>query len=125
MTLIHRGGFAMTARLLTLALAAAVLVLAGPAQPANASCSHGHADRDTGFGHATEDVVRIRVGPHTSCSILTYTPVSELLYYECWTIGDNIFGVSTWTYVHKSQDWNAAGWMSDYYLSNGGALTRC
>jgi hypothetical protein len=36
-----------------------------------------------------------------------------------------IFGVSTWTYVHRSHDWNAAGWMSDYYLSNGGALTRC
>jgi hypothetical protein len=49
----------------------------------------------------------------------------EVLDYECWALGDNIFGTSTWTYVHKVENWNAAGWVSDYYLNDGGALAAC
>lgn len=110
---------------MTVALTSLALVVLSPASPASASCSHAHSDRDTGSGYSTDPALRVRFGPHTSCGVLTYTPTTQLLYYECWDIGETIFGTNTWTYVHKSSDWNAAGWVLDYYLDDNGALTRC
>jgi hypothetical protein len=110
---------------MALALTTAGLVLAGPTSPASASCSHAHSDKDSRSGYSTDDALRVRKGPHHSCGIVTYTPTTELLYYECYVVGDSVFGTTTWTYVHKNSDWNAAGWVSDYYLDNHGAWERC
>jgi len=107
-------------------LGGAMLVALAPGSPAHAStCSVAHSDKDSGSGYSTDPALRIRTGPNHQCSIRTYTPQTELLYYECWTVGENIFGTSTWTYVHKSSAWSAEGWVSDYYLDDGGALARC
>ena len=44
----------------------------------------------------------------------------------CWDYGDNIDAVNTWSWVRYAPGATSYyGWVSDYYLTNRGALFRC
>lgn len=114
------------ARLLTGVLCATGIAVVATGAPAQASCSHGHSDKDSNSGYATEINVRMRSGPHTSCTINTYTgPETDGLLYHCYVVGDDIFGTNTWTWVGKAIAPSAQGWVSDYYLDDGGSYVAC
>jgi hypothetical protein len=100
------------------------------ASPASATCSSHGAPRNLDPGNqyvtgASGGLAR-RLGPHTSCVLLSYIPNGSKLGMWCWDYGDNIHGVSTWSWVgyHPGSS-SYYGWVSDYYLSNGGAFFRC
>jgi hypothetical protein len=72
--------------------------------PASATCSN-HAtptnkDPGTEFvtGAGSTGVAR-RLGPHTSCILLSRIPNNRQLDMWCWDYGDNINGVNTWSWV--------------------------
>lgn len=111
------------------AIVAAGLVGVGGAAPAQAdpiqtlSCNHGHTNKDSGEGR-TKTRMRYRTGPHTSCSAYAWVDKGTLIYYHCYTRGENINGTNSWTWGRIAGT-QKQGWFSDYYLSDGGALTPC
>ncbi|SDU00052.1 hypothetical protein [Amycolatopsis keratiniphila] len=87
------------------------------------SCSHSHSNKDSGSGRTTT-VLRYRSGPHTNCSALGQAGDNTLIYYHCWTSGESVGGVSTWTWGRVAGT-QREGWFSDKYLSNGGSTKKC
>lgn len=114
-------------------IAAAVLGVGGvaaaaPAGSVNESaqprdCSHAHSNKDSGEGRTTVDL-RYRTGPHTTCTALGLAVKNTLIYYHCWTVGQEVNGKRTWTWgrVAGTQRY---GWFADAYLSDGGARKQC
>lgn len=94
---------------------------AGPVQTMD--CSHAHSNKDSGSGRTTT-VLRYRTGPHTSCEPLGQAGNNTLIYYHCWTSGESVGGVSTWTWGRVAGT-QREGWFSDKYLSNGGSTKKC
>ncbi|WP_219151245.1 hypothetical protein [Amycolatopsis sp. TNS106] len=86
-------------------------------------CSHSHSNKDSGSGRTTT-VLRYRTGPHTTCEALGQAGDNTLIYYHCWTSGESVGGVSTWTWGRVAGT-QRAGWFSDKYLSNGGSTKKC
>jgi hypothetical protein len=106
-------------------------IVAVTSSPASATCSN-HAtptnkDPGTEFvtGAGSTGLAR-RLGPHTSCILLSRIPNNRQLDMWCWDYGDNINGVNTWSWVRYAPGATSYyGWVSDYYLTNRGALFRC
>jgi hypothetical protein len=98
--------------------------------PASATCSNHPtpANRDPGYEYvtgATGGLAR-RIGPHTYCAVLSYIPNGSRLDMWCWTTGDTIHGVSTWSWVgYTTGGTSYYGYVSDYYLTGAGANFRC
>ena len=98
--------------------------------PALATCSN-HAtptnkDSTNQYVVGASGGLARRIGPHTYCAVLSYIPNGSYLDMWCWDYGDNINGVSTWSWVrYYRSGTNYYGYVSDYYLSNGGAWVRC
>jgi hypothetical protein len=98
--------------------------------PASATCSNHPTPRnlDPGYEYVTgaSGGLARRVGPHTSCILLSYIPNGSRLDMWCWTSGDTINGVSTWSWVgYKPGSTSYYGYVSDYYLTNRGSNYRC
>jgi hypothetical protein len=98
--------------------------------PASATCSNHPTPRnlDPGYEYVTgaSGGLARRLGPHTSCILLSHIPNGSRLDMWCWTYGDTIHGVSTWSWVrYTSGSANYYGYVSDYYLTNRGALFQC
>jgi hypothetical protein len=67
-----------------------------------------------------------RIGPHTSCILLSRIPNGRQLDMWRWDYGENVNGVSTWSWVRYQPGGTAYyGYVSDYYLTNRGANIRC
>lgn len=86
-------------------------------------CSVSHPNRDSGSGLATTDV-NIRRGPSTSCAADWWAGKRTKLYYHCWASGKAVHGKTTWTHVRVAGT-QRTGWVSDYYLNDGGAIKKC
>jgi hypothetical protein len=106
-------------------------LVVGVPSPASATCSNHPTPRnlDPGYesvtGAGTTGVAR-RAGPHTSCILWSRIPNGRQLDMWCWDYGENINGVSTWSWVrYQPAGTSYYGWVSDYYLTNRGALFRC
>jgi hypothetical protein len=67
----------------------------------------------------------IRTGPGSNCPLLQgniRVPWSAWVDLNCFRHGQSVSGTDTWSAVHYAQYF---GWVSDYYLSNGGASFIC
>lgn len=112
---------------LAAALGFAVVI---PASPAAASCSHVHSDLSSnGYIQITAESVAMRTGPHTSCGLITRWYTGDYMYPHCYIVGDSVkrgtVTFSTWSWVSLAAHGDPEGWVSDAYLSGGGANTRC
>lgn len=92
---------------------------AAPGDVAAMSCSHPHSDKTSATGRTTTEL-RFRAGPHKNCAQRGEAAQGALIRYHCWTVGELIDGVDTWTWGQVSGT-NYYGWFSDRYLNNGGA----
>jgi hypothetical protein len=110
-------------------LAVALGGLVATSAPASASCSHGHSNLDVRFdivSGAGSLGLALRTGPHTGCGLIRRLPNGSGVDLHCFVHGDNVFGLDTWSYVRYNpggQDW--FGWVSDYYLQDGGSFFHC
>jgi hypothetical protein len=70
--------------------------------------------------------VRLEARIGESLSARTWKIDGRQLDMWCWDYGDNVSGVSTWSWVgYSSGGTSYYGWVSDYFLTNRGALFRC
>jgi uncharacterized protein YraI len=110
--------------LLGSALIAVVLV---PASPAAAACGDG-ALSNSAYGTFTGSNVNIRSGPSTTCLVVATGQAGETVRYDCWTEGTTVVrngqSYATWSHVMDESIWTS-GWVSDAYLSGGGAVYQC
>lgn len=110
--------------LLSSALIAIVLV---PASPAAAACGDG-ALSNSAYGTFTGSNVNIRSGPSTGCLVVATGQAGETVRYDCWTEGTAVTRSGhtyvTWSHVMDESIWTS-GWVSDAYLSGGGAVYEC
>ncbi|MGN9909963.1 SH3 domain-containing protein [Phytohabitans sp. LJ34] len=110
---------------LAAAVVGAVTVIPSTAAQAAYSCSnHVVENLDSGtdtVGTWTNNV-NMRKGPGTGCGWLTSIPAAATVDLWCYDSGQNINGVSTWSYVAYD---NYRGWVSDYYLTNRGSRVHC
>jgi len=68
----------------------------------------------------------MRAGPHIGCDLIRRIPNGHMMDMHCYTVGETVFGVSTWSFVRYNNgggDW--FGWVSDYYLTNRGSTRLC
>lgn len=113
-----------------LVLAASTGVVAVSGTPSMASCTHSWRNGPTiqfeSVVNAGSTGVALRSGPHTSCTLYMRIPNGHQMEMYCYTSGDNINGISTWSYVrYNPGSGNNFGWVSDYYLTNHGAFDAC
>jgi hypothetical protein len=112
-------------------LVLSVGLVVATSSPASATCSNHPTPRNLDPGNeyvtgAGSTGVARRLGPHTSCILLSRIPNGSKLGMWCWDYGENINGVSTWSWVgYHTGGSSYYGWVSDYYLTNRGALFRC
>ncbi|OXM57617.1 hypothetical protein CFP71_07320 [Amycolatopsis thailandensis] len=86
-------------------------------------CSHPHSNKDSASGRTTT-VLRYRTGPQNNCTALGQAARGTLIYYHCWTSGESVGGVSTWTWGRVAGTQHE-GWFSDKYLDDGGSTKKC
>ena len=98
-------------------------LLADPAAAANCT-DNPHPNLDGWTGKFTGNNVNIRTGPHTSCTSLGQGLLGDTAVYFCWVPGDWVYNMASWTYVYDTRN-RVSGWVSDYYLSDGGAYSVC
>jgi hypothetical protein len=110
---------------LALVTGAASAIVALTPSPASASCSHAHSNLDgAGSGRVSASALTRRSGPHTTCGALGQAGNGVQIFYHCFTIGENVDGINTWTWgriAGTSQE----GWFWDGGLNNGGSLFLC
>jgi uncharacterized protein YraI len=92
---------------------------AAPGDVGTMSCTHAHSDQTTATGRTTTEL-KFRAGPHQTCAQRGVAADGALIRYHCWTVGQMIDGVDTWTWGQVSGT-NYYGWFSDRYLNDGGA----
>ncbi|BEL11335.1 hypothetical protein Q0Z83_095260 [Actinoplanes sichuanensis] len=73
--------------------------------------------------------VAMRRGPHSSCGVIDRFSSGTDMYPWCYVQGDpvtrNGTTYRTWSRVHLAAVGDPEGWISDAYLSNGGADNPC
>jgi uncharacterized protein YraI len=119
----RRIASAGTGVVLAMAAVAGVPALADPAAAANCT-NNPHPNLDGWTGRFTGNHVNIRTGPHTSCASLGQALLGDIAVYFCWAPGDWVYNMASWTYVYDTRN-RISGWVSDYYLSGGGAYSVC
>jgi hypothetical protein len=110
------------------------LGLFGPAAPAGAgtagvvqplsTCQHfPSTNKDPGYGHVKESVVKadIHDGPNAGCTVVTTVYARVVLYYHCFVINSAGHG---WTHVRIAGS-PVSGWIWNYYLDDGGSNYFC
>jgi hypothetical protein len=111
-------------------LAIAVGMVVASAAPANAyGCLHDTQDSSSNYEYTTgagSTGVAMRRGPHLHCDVRVRVPNNRLMEMLCWDNGDPVNGTNTWSYVRWSGGaGDYYGWISDYYITNGGASYAC
>lgn len=105
-------------------LVAIVLV---PASPASAACNVGTLAYAQ-HGTFTGTNVNIRTGPSTGCAVVAQGQPGHVVRFDCWTSGTSVkrngTTYNTWSHVLDENVWTS-GWVSDAYLSGGGATYQC
>lgn len=93
------------------------------------SCTHAHSNKDprpNGRLMTGEDV-RIRRGPHISCTADGQAYTTHTIDYHCWDFGDSVTRNGTvytsWTYI-RDVTTGVSGWVSDAFLVGGGAADQ-
>lgn len=121
---------AITTRMGVILLAAAGTVMVPAlAEPALASdCSHPHSNLDTTSGTFIGNGVNIRRGPHSppglSCTSDGQGQRGDGADFHCFTVGDNVDGISTWSWVRNTRT-GVQGWVNDGLLSGLGSIRAC
>lgn len=71
----------------------------------------------------------VRTGPHTSCGLVDRFYTGDYVTPHCYTVGDAVTrdGITyrTWSFVHLTALAEPYGWVSDAYLTKGGADRAC
>jgi hypothetical protein len=103
----------------------AAVALDSPAAQATACVSpvprNADNNRDTVTG-AGQIGLALRAVPDTSCALRDRIPNGTVLDLWCYAYGDDVAGIPTWSYVDYR---GTRGWVSDYYLRNGGSTATC
>ncbi|GAA4734774.1 hypothetical protein Prum_070530 [Phytohabitans rumicis] len=103
--------------------AAAAPVAAAP--PASAAvCNVTPSTNVPQSGAFLYEGVNIRSGPGTNCVSHGLGYSSHSVTYRCWTVGDNVGGHTTWTYLRNNTT-GVTGWVSDQFLSSYGSAYHC
>ncbi|NGY65178.1 hypothetical protein G7043_40370 [Lentzea sp. NEAU-D13] len=114
----------VAAALLSASGVAAATSEGAPNEPVQTmDCSHSHSNKDSGEGRTTTDL-RYRVGPHTHCAALGLAGKNTLIYYHCFTYGDEAGGLRAWTWGRIAGT-QKQGWFADAYLSDNGSTEAC
>src|SRR5690242_3220044 len=98
-------------------------IVAVTAAPASATCSNHvtptNKDPGSEFVTGASSGLARRIGPHTSCILLSFIPNGRQLDMWCWDYGDTVHGWSTWSWVrYQPGSTSYYGYVSDYYLTN-------
>ncbi|MEV1043918.1 SH3 domain-containing protein [Streptomyces sp. NPDC049916] len=116
----------LTARLVPLAVAAALLsplALTGTASaaPAHYPCGGTPPDLDPAQGTNKANGANMRTGSSTSCPSRGLAYLSNTINYHCYTLGQDGY---SWTYA-RNLSTGYAGWIRDDLLRDGGSRIHC
>lgn len=109
---------------LAVATAAAMTGFALTPTAAYADCSHGHSNLDDDSGRVSASALARRAGPHLTCTALGQASNGTLIYYHCYTVGQSVDGVNTWTWGRIAGT-NQQGWFWDGGLNDFGSFRPC
>ena len=83
--------------------------------------NHSHSTLDTATGRTRGNGVRIRSGPHTTCTALGLASSNQVLDYRCFTVNEQ---GRTWTFLRNNAT-GVHGWVRDDQLNDGGSFVHC
>lgn len=83
--------------------------------------NHAHSNIDSNTGQTNGTGVRIRSGPHTTCTIRGLANPGQVLDYHCFNVNE---AGRTWTFLRNTAT-GVQGWVRDDLLNDAGSFVHC